>query len=265
MSCTDSLRLWLGLQHDGQRNVYWSVNPTRVAMDKRLTKDDVAAIRFLHVDIDHRAGEDWVPEHERILALLTTRLPPGLPAPTIVIDSGGGFQAFWRLADPVPLDGLEAVDTLERYNRRLASVLGGDHCQNIDRIMRLPGTVNWPDERKRKKGRTPKLAKVAAPTDHARVYPLAEFTAEPKVVAAPPAPGGATVTEVQIPDAVRIGIPNPRSAGSALRRRYRGERRRERPGVDRPSIPSAGAPRPSPGTSAPSPTRPVLGHCAASV
>jgi len=39
-------------------------------------------------------------------------------------------------------------------------VFGGDHCGNIDRIMRLPGTMNWPDKKKREKGREPALAKV---------------------------------------------------------------------------------------------------------
>jgi hypothetical protein len=205
----DSLREWLRVQNEHQRNVYWSVNPTRAPMDKKPTKNDVAAVRFLHVDVDHRAGEDFVPEHERILALLTTKLPPGLPPPSIVVDSGGGFQAFWRLAEPVPLAGPEAVDTMERYNRRLATLLGGDHCHNVDRVMRLPGTVNWPDARKRKKGRTPKLAKIApAATDYSRAYALSEFKAEPRPVAVAPAPVGGTArtTDVQIPDAVeRVG------------------------------------------------------------
>ena len=34
---------------------------------------------------------------------------------------------------------------LEAYNQQLEILFHGDHCHNLDRIMRLPGTVNLPD------------------------------------------------------------------------------------------------------------------------
>ena len=52
------------------------------------------------------------------------------------------------------------LDRVERINRQLAADLGGDNCHNIDRIMRLPGTINVPNAKKRKAGRVPTLAYV---------------------------------------------------------------------------------------------------------
>ena len=78
---------------------------------------------------------------------------------TVIIDSGGGYQAFWRLREPVVLTPNNVVE-LEGYNKRLAAALGGDDCHNLDRIMRLPGTINLPDAKKRERGRVPALARV---------------------------------------------------------------------------------------------------------
>jgi hypothetical protein len=68
---------------------------------------------------------------------------------------------------------------LEAYNQQLEVLLGGDTCHNLDRIMRLPGTVNLPNDKKRKKGRVPALAQVVSTSgpDHH----LADFTPAPRV------------------------------------------------------------------------------------
>lgn len=46
-------------------------------------------MHWLHADVDPRSGEGFTTERERILALLTTKLPPSIRAPTLLIDSGG--------------------------------------------------------------------------------------------------------------------------------------------------------------------------------
>ena len=92
-----------------------------------------------------------------------------------------GYQAFWKLKTPIPVNGdLAIADDAARYNQQLELLLGGDNCHNVDRIMRLPGTVNVPDERKRKKGRTPALASLVF-SDLDYVYDLERFTAAPVV------------------------------------------------------------------------------------
>jgi hypothetical protein len=88
-----------------------------------------------------------------------------------MIDSGGGFQLFWMLKEEVTTDGKDGnnTKTLEALGKRLALRFGGDHVENIDRIMRLPGTVNIPNKKKRDKGRKPRLAKLIN-TDSDRRY-----------------------------------------------------------------------------------------------
>ena len=86
-----SVLRWL-TKHGAARNVYFSVNPCRGEVRKKPLRTDVKEVAWLHVDIDPRVGEDLEEERVRILALLTTNLPQGVPLPTVVVFSGGGYQ-----------------------------------------------------------------------------------------------------------------------------------------------------------------------------
>jgi len=80
------------------------------------------------------------------------------------------MQGFWLL-EPVPVDD---IDRLEAYNIVLEQTLGADRCHNIDRIMRLPGTINLPNRKKRLAGREPALAS-AVEAHWDRRYRLEDF------------------------------------------------------------------------------------------
>lgn len=157
-------------------NVYFAVNPSGSVLSKKAEKDDVDHAYFLHCDLDPRAGEDVESERERIRDLIANRWPAGVPAPTAVVDSGGGYWLFWRLNEAVALDGAEGETTaaVEARNRQLELLFGGDACHNIDRVARLPGTVNWPNQKKRAAGRVAAASSVVEM--HAdRAYELADF------------------------------------------------------------------------------------------
>jgi P4 family phage/plasmid primase-like protien len=165
---------------NGVRNVYFSVNPLRSSFEKKAEKRDVERVCYLHCDVDPRVREPLHDEQTRIEQLLINKLPPGVPAPTFTIFTGGGYSAFWQLADPIqmPPDSdspawEQAREEAEGRNRHLESVLGGDHCFNIERIMRLPGTVNLPSEKKVKNGRADALARVV--NSSGKRYARAEF------------------------------------------------------------------------------------------
>ncbi len=88
--------------------------------------------------------------------------------PSILIDSGGGFQCYWLYSEPVRLLKDE-IPMVERINRGLALALAGDvAAMDAARILRLPGTFNM------------KLAGNPRPTgiiwcEPERVYDLAEL------------------------------------------------------------------------------------------
>ena len=97
------------------------------------------------------------------------------PAPAAIIDSGNGVQALWRLAQPITLpepvtvegrlffiylqETQAVIDDAEGRVKALMETLNSAAgTQNIDRILRLPGTINLPNAKKLKDGRAPCLA-----------------------------------------------------------------------------------------------------------
>ncbi len=205
------MRGWIEARQ-GVQNLYFTVNRTFRAMTVKPKKLHIAAAHALHVDVDPRAGEPLEPERERIRRMVEDwerdgkKLP--FPRPTVTIDSGGGYQLFWLLDGGGDLPGEPEDETrhlpVEDRNRAIGAAMGGDNTQNIDRIMRLPGTVNVPDAKKRLKGRTARLASVVE-VDWTRLYSLDAFPRAPEVVASAPAPaaGGRVASAGVSPGPVR--------------------------------------------------------------
>lgn len=166
----EALRTWLA-GHCGRQNLYWMVNRARTTLTTKAAKTDVEAVEFLHVDLDPVAGRDMTAERQALLSRLEAFNPPA----HAVVDSGGGYQGFWRLEEPIWVGGdvprMEA--DVEPYNVQLSTVLGGDNCHNADRIMRIPGTVNIPTDKKRAAGRVETLARVVLL--EAGSWPLHDF------------------------------------------------------------------------------------------
>lgn len=194
---TDKLERWLtsvGETH----NLYFSVNPTLEALNKKASREDISCVEYLHVDVDPRAGEDLNSEQERILEVFRNFKP----RPTCVIFSGGGYQGFWKLQDPIAINGeISLAEDAKRYNMQLEILMGGDNCHNIDRIMRLPGTMNRPNAKKKAKGRTEIMAELIY-FDDSVTYPIDKFTAAQPVQTTLPGQSksslGGTVTIPQI-------------------------------------------------------------------
>lgn len=177
---TELLTKFLDESSARKLNIYFAVNPLMRAMEKKASERDVLEVRYLHVDIDPRVGEDIREEQNRILALLQKN-NMGVPEPTAVVFSGGGYQAFWQLQEPISIRGSQAAaEDTKLYNRQLESIFGGDSCHNIDRIMRLPGTINWPTPKKIQKGQQPVQSQLIW-WRPGNVYPITTFTKAPKV------------------------------------------------------------------------------------
>ena len=220
-----SMRGWID-HRQGRENIYFTVNEVYGEVESKPNKGAIAAVHALHVDVDPRPGERQFSELRRGLRLLR-----GMePVPTVITFSGGGLQAFWLLSEDAPVGGsaelarltwragkqgarpLDATeqaeldahlarlwDKVEGRNLHIEVALQADNCRNADRIMRLPGTVNVPNEKKRKKGRRPALARVVD-ADWGRTYSLADFTS-----AARPG-GGAAARSVTAAPAVGVDL-----------------------------------------------------------
>jgi hypothetical protein len=147
-------------RHNGKRNLYFMVNtPKADAPDKKLKKEHVEFINAVWLDADPAKDKPFEQERER-LQKFVKQLQDSEHLPTYIVDSGGGFQAFWCLSEPV-LVTPEMQEHYEGLNRALALKYGTDNVHNIDRIMRLPYTWNLPTARKKEQGRKMAFAKVA--------------------------------------------------------------------------------------------------------
>jgi hypothetical protein len=152
--------------------IYWTVNICRPNLMKKAQKQDVRLLRAVWADLDPlddpRFGErarTWQEERER-LHLLALELEKLELPPTVLIDSGNGVQAIWRLADPIEAND-EYIIEIERLARRIECALGGlENTTNVDRVLRLPGTINWPNAKKRGLGRVPMPTGILFETGH---------------------------------------------------------------------------------------------------
>jgi putative DNA primase/helicase len=162
---------------NAERNIYYSANPTHGKLDKKAEKEDVYAIEYLLSDLD--PVDDESPEEAK--ARYLKQLESFTPRPTMLMDSGNGLQALWQLKTPILLEApiqldepikvkgkskpitrqfsaedQAKVDDAEARSAALMRRLGAPTgTQNIDRILRLPGTLNLPSKTKRAKGRVP--------------------------------------------------------------------------------------------------------------
>jgi hypothetical protein len=141
-------------QHNGTYNLYYSLNPTKGPINKKPLKTDIAQVEYLLADLDPEDSETPEAAKARYLGQLTNSFEPEA---TALIDSGNGIQGLWKLVPPILLNGdATVVADIEARSKALMERLGAKAgTQNIDRILRLPGTTNLPNAKKRKAGRVP--------------------------------------------------------------------------------------------------------------
>jgi hypothetical protein len=169
-------------ENNGKRNLYYTVNRLRRAMNKKAAKVDIAAIEYALADLDPNSDETSEAAKARYLQQLTDETFE--PKPTAIIDSGNGIQCLWRLAEAIILGDLiegkfspedqAKIDDVEARIKALMLRLGGKAgTQNIDRILRLPGTINLPNAAKLKAGRMPCPTRLIS--FNGTTYPLEAF------------------------------------------------------------------------------------------
>ena len=176
-------------------NVYYSVNrpcpiSQRTGLWGKNNIDDIIAIRALAFDIDFTAPktDELV---EAMLSFFDNSLINELQ-PSLVISTGGGYQLIYLLdnvivtelfrpaitdkqkaANDVLINYRSSITTLahefEKYLRDMIPKelpIKVDNMSNVDRVMRLPGTVNYPKSEKLAKGQIPAIAQIVRTYRH---------------------------------------------------------------------------------------------------
>jgi hypothetical protein len=142
----DDAVAWSSLKSARGYNLYFQINQPKRGLSKKAHKADITHLRaWGYADIDAKDGRS----HDEALASIYS-LP--LPPPNIIIATGGGYQPVWLLPEPIPATP-DAITRVEALGERIASMAGGDSVENIDRILRLPFSRNFPNAKKRASGR----------------------------------------------------------------------------------------------------------------
>ena len=182
-----------GNADDVQRNMYFL--PNAEFLEGARKKENLSAVRFLHVDLDYKdypGDEDE--QADFVIGILhdDKKRPKGVPLPSAIWETGGGCQAVWKLDEPLD------IQKAEELNKALLFVLqGGPGTHNADRLLRLPWTMNWLNDKKRADGREPALAWAFEPmdlTEPPRTYAVGDFRVKLPKEATKPAAKAANVT-----------------------------------------------------------------------
>jgi len=108
-------------------------------------KENLAEVNALWVDLDYRQEGD----REAFEAKLKSFPHP----PSMLVDSGHGGQPYWLFDEPFNQTTKAARDRFELVLKGLADYFHADpKATDSSRILRIPGTVNYPNEKKRSKG-----------------------------------------------------------------------------------------------------------------
>jgi hypothetical protein len=135
---------------DEGRDVYMGVLP-RIYHGGGL--ESLTGCAWLWADID--AGSQTFADACEKLREGVQRL--GIPTPQMLVKSGGGLHAYWRLLRIYNTDNAQAVLRISSTLRRLVQGIGGDlagahACPKATdgaRILRVPGTYNYKNGEKR--------------------------------------------------------------------------------------------------------------------
>lgn len=171
---TDALIEYARTHNTAASNIYWLPNDA-TCFERKPAKADMASARFAWSDCDPdiKGFGSYDAARGHLLGPHADRLRKHA---SFIIDSGNGLQAFFRLAAPTPLTD-EWATNYEQINAAIGKEFDGPDTHNCDRIMRVPGTWNWPTESKLRKGypTAPSASRILYATD--RTYTLPDLAA----------------------------------------------------------------------------------------
>lgn len=137
----------------GEPNIYIhaSLVPRDLGQSKRLTADQSSGIPGVWADIDVPGPEDPPDKRPAPHVDAAFELANAVLAPTVIVNSGYGLQAWWLFEEPWIFDNVEEREQGARISRGWQVILRQnaqqrgfslDSTHDLTRLMRLPGTVN---------------------------------------------------------------------------------------------------------------------------
>ena len=149
---TEKAGAWIGRHQGSGCNIYFQANETPACCTKKPTKDMMQVALCRHADIDpDDADHPYQEERDRLQRLAEFLHADPVMPPTAILDSGNGIQLLWAVARE-PLTPV-VIARVENENRAIEAVLGAAGTHNVDRLLRMPGTMNFPNATKQKRGR----------------------------------------------------------------------------------------------------------------
>ena len=176
-------------------NVYYSVNrpcpaEQRIGANGKNNIDDIIAVRALAFDIDIIKRPF---DNARLLSFIDKELTGAL-RPSLLISTGGGYHLIYLLENSFNIAMFRPATNVEQktqndelldkrqkitqlahdfeFNLRITApaelneYIKIDNMSNVDRVMRLPGTVNYPKLEKKNKGQVEALAHIYKDYQH---------------------------------------------------------------------------------------------------
>ena len=170
---TQEVHSWVEDLNNNGYNLYFSVNPLRTRLSKKARKQDILAGEYCHVDIDPDLSDSFSSGRSKLIDELVPELVASPIPPSFIVDSGNGLGVFYRLTNPSDAPKVEYI------NSALITKYQGDSgTGNIDRIMRLPDTINYPSAAKIQKGYPTQPSRSQVLFTSGSTYTIAELASE---------------------------------------------------------------------------------------
>jgi len=131
----------LGTQHETEE-VKWG-RGTRVVAKRDI--ENTIRLQALRIDSDFKNGENgYKDQTEAALALSLFVANSGLPEPSIMVHTGGGFHIYWPFDKPLTRDEWAPLAyALSAATQKLGFRCDTNVTVDAARILRIPGTLNY--------------------------------------------------------------------------------------------------------------------------
>jgi putative DNA primase/helicase len=148
----ERLTAWIAAKQQAGRNIYYTLNETRPGCNSKPRKTDIIAAHARWADIDPDDKTFSLRDERDRLLRLAEHLAndPDFP-PSAIVDTGNGLQPIWAIARAELSPDI--VSRVEAQTASVEAALGAGGTANVDRLLRLPGTTNYPNAVKRDLGR----------------------------------------------------------------------------------------------------------------